>query len=285
MSEAPDPLLPPEWLKDRLAAPDIRILDATWFLPTEPYNAREEYKRAHIPGAVFFDIDEIADTDNPLPHMLPSPEKFSSRMRKLGVGDGAQVIVYDARGLFSAARVWWMFRVMGHDDVFVLDGGLPAWIASGGEVEDGPSVPRQERHFTARYHGDLVRGLADMRVAVETGAAQILDARPRGRFEGLEPEPRPNLRGGRMPGALNLPPALLFEKDGRMKSRAALAQIFAEAGLESGKPVICTCGSGVSAATLALALARIGRWEVPVYDGSWAEWGGRPDTPVATGPA
>ncbi|MGE3867250.1 MAG: 3-mercaptopyruvate sulfurtransferase, partial [Hyphomonadaceae bacterium] len=279
-----DPLVSAEWLKQKAGAPDLRIVDATWFLPIEPYDARDEFNRAHIPDAFFFDIDEIADTDNPLPHMLPSPEKFASRMRKAGIGDGATIIVYDARGLFSAARVWWTFRVMGVEEVYVLDGGLPAWIAAGGEVEDGPPPRRQERHFTARYNAALVRNFDDMVKLVENGGAQIFDARPRGRFIGSEPEPRQGLRSGRMPGAVNLPPAMLFEKDGRMKSRAALAGLFSDLGVEPGKPIVCTCGSGVSAATLALAFARIGKWDVPVYDGSWTEWGAKPDVPVVSGP-
>ncbi|MES1202626.1 MAG: 3-mercaptopyruvate sulfurtransferase [Pseudomonadota bacterium] len=282
MSETRDPLVSVEWLKSRMGAPDLRIIDATWFLPIEPFDARDEHTRARIPGAYFFDIDAVADTQSALPHMLAPPEKFASWMRKAGIGDGCTVVVYDARGLFSAARVWWNLRVMGHEDVFVLDGGLPAWIASTGEIEDGPDFTRQERHFSARYHGGLVRNLEDMRKAV-AGGAQIIDARPKGRFEGAEPEPRPGLRGGHMPGAINLPPALLFDKDGRMKSRAALIQLFNDLGVDARKPVICTCGSGVSAATLALALARIGKWETPVYDGSWAEWGAHADTPVATG--
>lgn len=283
MSAHSDPLVSAAWLKAKMGAPDLRILDATWFLPIEPYDAKDEFFRQHIPGALFFDIDEIADTNSTLPHMLASPEKFASRMRRMGVGDGATIVVYDARGLFSAARVWWNFRVMGHDDVFVLDGGLPAWIAAGGEVEDGPADKRQERHLTARYHGALVRTLDDMRRAVEANSAQILDARPRGRFIGTEPEPRPGVRGGHMPGSINLPPALLFNTDGTMKSRGDLIGILSDADLDPNKAMICTCGSGVSAAVLALALARLGRWDVPVYDGSWAEWGALTDTPIATG--
>lgn len=284
MSESRDPLVSVDWLKGKMGAPDLRIIDATWFLPIEPFDARDEHARVRIPGAFFFDIDKIADTESPLPHMLASPEKFASILRKAGIGDGCTIVVYDARGLFSAARVWWNLRVMGHDDVFVLDGGLPAWIAAGGEIEDGPDFARQERHFSARYYGGLVRNLVDMRKAVDADV-QILDARPKGRFEGVEPEPRAGLRGGHMPGALNLPPALLFDKDGRMKSREALGELFGDVGIDVRKPIICTCGSGVSAATIALALARIGKWETPVYDGSWAEWGALPDTPVATGAA
>lgn len=283
MSLAPDPLVSAEWLKSRLGAPDLRILDATWFLPIEPYDAKEEFHRQHIPGALFFDIDEIADTNSSLPHMLATPEEFASRMRRMGIGDGATIVVYDARGLFSAARVWWNFRVMGYDDVFVLDGGLPAWIAAGGPLEDGPADKRQERHLTARYRGNLVRSLDDMRKAVDAQSVQVLDARPRGRFYGTEPEPRPGLRGGHMPGALNVPPVLLLNADGTMKSRADLVGVMSDINLDAHKPIVCTCGSGVAGAIIALALARLGRWDTPVYDGSWAEWGAQADTQIVTG--
>ncbi len=277
-----DPLVSPDWLQARLDAPDLRIIDATWFLPTEHQDAREAHARARIPRALFFDIDEIADTASPLPHMLPSPATFAARMRALGVGDGAQIVVYDAQGIFSAARVWWTFRAMGHTDVQVLDGGLPAWIAAGGEIEEGPASIRQERHFTARLNTALVRTLPEMRKIVAAGTAQVLDARPPARFAGAEPEPRPGLRGGRMPGALNVPAAALLEA-GRMKSPEALRATFAEAGVDLSAPVVCTCGSGVTAAVVALALARLGRWDCPVYDGAWAEWGALADTPVVMG--
>jgi thiosulfate/3-mercaptopyruvate sulfurtransferase len=285
MSEHADPLVAPDWLAARLHAPDIRILDATWFLPSDPRDARALFAEKRIPGAIFFDIDDIADTSSPLPHMLPSPEKFAARMRRLGVGDGARVVVYDAQGVFSAARVWWTFRVMGHEDVAVLDGGLPAWEAAGLPLEDGPPEPRGERHFTARFRADLVRDLADMRRAVETGRALILDARPPGRFAGKDPEPRPGLRSGHMPGSLNVPVSALVGPDGRMRPPAELERVFADAGATAKTRLICTCGSGVAASIIALALARIGRWDAPVYDGSWSEWGAFPDTPIATGDA
>ncbi|NWG54583.1 MAG: 3-mercaptopyruvate sulfurtransferase [Hydrogenophilaceae bacterium] len=284
MSETADPLVTPAWLAERLGAPDIRIVDATWFLPGDGRDPRAEHAEKRIPGAVFFDIDEIADTASPLPHMLPAPEKFASRVRKLGIGDGARVVVYDAHGLFSAARVWWTFRVMGHADVVVLDGGLPAWEAAGLPLEDGPPQPRAERHFTARYRADLVRDLADMRKTVETGRALVLDARPAARFAGDAPEPRPGLKSGHMPGAHNIPASALV-RDGVMKSRAELEALFADAGVTAKTRVVCTCGSGITAAVIALALARIGRWDAPVYDGSWAEWGALDDTPIVTGPA
>jgi thiosulfate/3-mercaptopyruvate sulfurtransferase len=272
-----------EALAARLGAPDLRILDASWVLPGVERDPKSEFFARRIPGAQFFDIDEIADTASPLPHMAPSPEKFASRMRKMGVGDGSTVVVYDSAGVFSAARVWWTFRLMGHADVFVLDGGLPAWIAAGFEVEDGQPMPRQERHFTPRLRSDLVRSMPDMRRLTDAGTASILDARPPGRFAGVDPEPRAGLRGGHMPGARNVPVSAVVSADGKLKSAEELRATFAAAGVEARKPVATTCGSGVTAAILTLALARIGRWDVGLYDGSWAEWGAASDAPVVTG--
>lgn len=276
-----DPLVNADWLRARLHAPDIRIVDATWFLPGDPRDARLLHAEQRIPGAVFFDLDEISDTTSSLPHMLPAPEKFASRMRKLGIGDGARIVIYDAHGVFSAARVWWMFRVMGHDDVVVLDGGLPAWIAAGGALEDGPPMKPSERHFTARFRRDLVRDLAEVRMAVSKGGGTLLDARPAARFAGREDEPRPGLARGHMPGATNIPFSSLLDDAKRMKSREALAGIFEGVELDPRQPPVATCGSGVSACVIALALARLGRWDVAVYDGSWAEWGSLTDTPIA----
>lgn len=284
MTDQPtDPLVDVAWLVAHLGAPDIRVVDATWFMPGDPRDARLLHAEGRIPGAVFFDIDEIADTASPLPHMLPSPEKFASRMRKLGIGDGARMVVYDQHGVFSAARAWWMFRVMGKDDVVVLDGGLPAWIAAGGDVEDGPPMKPSERHFTARFRRDLLRDLPDMRAAVASGATAILDARPPGRFEGHDPEPRPGLKSGRMPGAANVPLDALLTGDRRMKSREALAAVFDATPIDARQPPVATCGSGITAAVVALALARTGRWDAAVYDGSWAEWGALDDAPIVTG--
>lgn len=275
-----DPLVSTAWLQDHLNAPDVRVVDGSWHLPTENRDARAEYNQAHIPGAVFFDIDEIADTDSPLPHMLPHPVKFSSWMRKLGLGDGSRIVVYDAKGLFSAARVWWMLRVMGHEDVVVLDGGLPKWIAEGRPIEDLPPPPR-ERHFTVRFDSALIRELTDVQAIVENGGEQLLDARPAARFRGEQPEPRPGVRSGHIPGAKSLPWETLLGPDGALLQAGELAERFKSAGVDVARPLVTTCGSGVSAAILALAMARLGHWRTPVYDGSWAEWGGREDLPLA----
>lgn len=280
---AEDPLVSVDWLAQHIEAPDLRIIDATWFLPNDPRDARALHVEKRIPGASFFDIDEIADLESQLPHMLPSPEKFASRMRRMGLGDGVRIVVYDAQGLFSAARVWWMFRAMGHEDVAVLDGGLPAWEAKGHPIESGPPERRQERHFTARFRADLVRDIADMRFAVEKGRPLILDARAPGRFSGAEAEPRPNVRSGHVPGAVNVHYATLLNADQTMKPRAELETLFTAAGLSPKTRVITMCGSGVTAAIVALGLARTGRWDAPIYDGSWAEWGSRGDTKVETG--
>lgn len=278
-----DPLVSTQWLADHLNAPDVRVIDASWHLPTEKRDPYAEYKQQHIPGALFFDIDEICDTESTLPHMLPHPVKFSSRMRKLGLGDGLRFVVYDSTGLFSAPRVWWMLRAMGHEDVVVLDGGLPKWLAEGRPVQDLPAPPR-ERHFTVRYHSALVRTLDEVKKGVANGE-QLLDARSAARFAGTEPEPRPGVRAGHIPGARNLPWQTLIGPDGAMLPKDELAKKFADAGINIQKPVITTCGSGVSAAILALALSRLGQVRTPVYDGSWAEWGSRDDLPLATGPA
>lgn len=279
----PEALVSTEWLAERLGAPDIRVVDGSWYLPAMNRDPKAEYRAQHIPNAVYFDIDEISDTDSPYPHMLPSAAKFASRVRKLGLGDGNRIVVYDGSGInLSAPRVWWMFRVFGHKDVAVLDGGLKKWLAEGRPVDDFPPAPR-ERHFTARFDGTKVREIDQVRRLIGEAREQLLDARPRGRFTGADPEPRPGLRGGHMPTARNLPATELVGPDGSFLSADALRAKFAAAGIDPAKPVVTTCGSGVSACALALGLHLIGAKQVAVYDGSWSEWGAQADTPVATG--
>lgn len=270
------------WLEAHLSAPDVKVLDASWHMPDTGRDARAEYAAAHIPGAAFFDIDDISDTRSPLPHMAPQPEKFVSRMRKMGVGDGHRVVIYDQAGLFSAARAWWMLRLFGHRDVAVLDGGLPKWLAEGRETEDMAPMLR-ERHFTARRNAALVRDVTQIAAATKLGAEQIVDARSAPRFRGEAPEPRPGLRSGHIPGALNVHYALLLNEDGTMKDEAAIKAAFVAAGVDLGKPIVSSCGSGVTACILDLALERIGHRRHAVYDGSWAEWGMFPDLKVELG--
>ncbi len=275
-------LVSTSWLADRLDAPDLVIVDASWYLPDMQRDARAEYLERHIPGAVFLDIDEVSDRGTHLPHMLPSPEQFASQMRKLGIGDGQKIVVYDGAGLFSAARVWWMLRTMGARDVSILDGGLPKWIAEDRPLDSG-EVKRQERHFTARLDHGAIRELNDMRRVVERQHEQILDARSAGRFRGEEPEPREGLRSGHMPGSLNLSYRALLNPDGTVKSDEELSRALQDAGVDPQRPVVTTCGSGVTAAILTLGLTLAGHRRMALYDGSWSEWGGAEDAPVETG--
>ena len=280
----PRTLVSTEWLADHLGNPDLRVLDASWYLPSMGRDGRAEYEAGHIPGARFFDIDEIADLRSGLPHMVPPAEKFIARMRRMGVGDGHQIVVYDGMGIFSAPRVWWLFRLMGHADIAVLDGGLPKWRAEGRPLEDMPPVLR-ERHITVRRQSHLICDVTQVSLAAKLGDPQIVDARPEARFRGEAPEPRPGLRAGHIPGSINVPWSLLVSGDGTMKSADALRRLFEGAGLDLARPVITTCGSGVSAAVLSLALARLGHVQNALYDGSWAEWGAISDAKIATGDA
>lgn len=275
----PNALITTSWLAEHLNAPDIRVVDATYTLSTLNRNPRAEYDDAHIPGAVFFDIDDVADEANDLPHMVPDAAKFSSRVRKLGLGDGVRIVVYDNNRFSASARVWWMFRLFGHDDVVVLDGGLGKWRADGHPVDDHPVTPT-ERHFTARQNNLLYRDIDQIRDHVVNPSEQLIDARSAGRFRGEEAEPRPGQRAGHIPHSLNLPFTDLIAPDGTFLPTEALRQRFGEAKVDPKKPIATTCGSGVTACTLALALYQLGVSDVAIYDGSWTEWGGRADTPI-----
>ncbi|SLN68443.1 3-mercaptopyruvate sulfurtransferase [Roseivivax jejudonensis] len=280
----PRTLVSTDWLARHLQDPDLRVLDASWYLPDAGRDPKAEYAEAHIPGARFFDLDETSDRRSELPHMAPPPEKFMSRMRAMGVGDGHQVVVYDGAGLFSAARVWWLFRLMGHADVAVLDGGFAKWRAEDRPVEDMPPIVR-DRHMTVRRQAQMVRDVTQVSAASKLGDAEIVDARSPERFRGDAPEPRPGMRAGHIPGSRNVHYAALLNDDGTMKSPEALRAVFAEAGVDLDKPAITTCGSGVTAAVLSLAMERMGKRDHSLYDGSWSEWGASPTVPVATGDA
>ncbi|RUS58741.1 3-mercaptopyruvate sulfurtransferase [Pseudorhodobacter sp. E13] len=278
----PKTLVSTDWLAKHLKDPDLRVIDASWHMPATGRDALAEYHAAHIPGARFFDIDEISDHRSELPHMAPPVEKFISRMRAMGVGDGHQVVVYDSTGLFSAARVWWTFRLMGKTDVAVLDGGLPKWQAEGREIEDMPPVVR-DRHITVQRQSGLVKDVTQVASASKLLETEIVDARAAARFKGEVAEPRPGLRAGHIPNSKNLPFAELLNPDGTMKTPPALRTAFEAAGVDLSKPVITTCGSGVTAAILSLGLERIGHRNHALYDGSWSEWGMYDDLPIAKG--
>ncbi|WP_134726811.1 3-mercaptopyruvate sulfurtransferase [Paracoccus luteus] len=284
MTDDPRTVVSTDWLAAHLNDPDLRIIDASWHMPATGRDAQAEYRDAHIPGARFFDIDAIADTRSDLPHMAPQPEMFVSRLRAMGIGDGHQVVVYDNSDVHSAARVWWTFRLMGKSDVAMLDGGFAKWRAEGRATEDMPPVTR-DRHMTVQRQAARVRDVTQVAAASKLGDHVIIDARPPERFRGDAPEPRPGLRSGHIPGALNVPVGSLYNPDGTMKDAAALRAAFESAGVDLSRPAITTCGSGITAASLALALERIGKRDWSLYDGSWTEWGSFPDLKIATGDA
>ena len=274
------------WVAAHSDASGVVVLDCSWHLPQEKRDAKAEYRAGHIPGARFFDIDAISDHASPLPHMLAAPERFAAAMAELGIGDGDCVVVYDAShpGIMSCARVWWNLRAMGHDNVAVLDGGLKKWKAEGRPLSAEVPGPRNAGPFTARFRPQMVRDLAQMKALVENRAEQVVDARGAGRFAGRDPEPRPGLKSGHMPGARSVPFNTLLNLDGTMKSAAELRRAFEAAGLDLAKPVVTSCGSGVTAAVLSLGLALIGRGDTGLYDGSWSEWGQESlGLPIATG--
>ena len=270
----PTRLVSTEWLSKHKDDPDLRVVDASWYLPGEDRNPFEEYKKSHIPGARFFDIDEIADQESELPHMVPSQELFATKVKTMGIGDGHQIVVYDTAGIFSSPRVWWLFKLMGHREIAVLDGGYPKWLNEGREKEDIlPLI--QERHYTVRKQAQKVKSCNEVQTASEHGNSQILDARPSARFKGFAPEPRPGLRAGNIPNSLNLPYTNLLTQNGTMKEKDDLLEALKKVGIDLAKPVITTCGSGITAAILYLALELVGHRNISLYDGSWVEWGSK----------
>jgi thiosulfate/3-mercaptopyruvate sulfurtransferase len=281
MSEQSPFVVSSDWLQERLGQPGITVIDGSWYLPVQGRDARAEYDAGHIPGAIFFDHDEVVEPGVDLPHALPSPRHFAQFAGSMGVSQDDTIVVYDGPGFFSAPRVWWMFRIMGADKVYVLDGGLDGWKAEGRPVT-AEKTKTAGCLFETRFDASRVAGLDEMRRIVETGERQIADARSPGRFTGDEPEPRPGMRSGHMPGASNLP-FLRLTRDGHLLPPDELRRRFEDAGIDLDKPVVTSCGSGVTAAVLTLALETIGHKDNSLYDGSWSEWGGRSDTPVATG--
>lgn len=276
-----DSLVTTDWLEAELGAADLRVIDASAFLPGSGRNARAEFEAAHIPGAVFFDIEEVSDRDSPLPHMLPPPHKFASRMQSLGLGDGNRFIVYDNSPLHSAARVWWMLKVFGAHRVALLDGGLEKWTAEGRPLESG-TQPRRHGHFTPLFDADAVVDKAQM---LGLAGHDIVDARPAGRFAGEAPDPRPGVASGHIPGSRNAPQSGFFNADNSWKRGEALRAVFDAAGVDLARPMVTTCGSGVTAAVILFGAYLLGKEDVRLYDGSWSEWGADPSTLKATGAA
>ncbi|CUI35139.1 3-mercaptopyruvate sulfurtransferase [Cognatishimia activa] len=280
----PKTLVSTDWLEEQLKNPDLRILDASWFMPAENRDPRAEFNLEHIPGARFFDIDEISDLRSDLPHMVPPVEKFLSRVRDMGVGDGHQIVVYDRKGIFSAPRVWWLFKLMGHEDVAVLDGGLPKWKSEGRLLTAEPSQIR-DRHMFANFRSEMVKDVTQVSHASKLQDYAIVDARAAERFRGEVEEPREGMRSGHIPNSRNVPFASLLNVDHTMKTPDETRAIFEAAGVDLTKPAITTCGSGVTAAILILAMERFGKTDHALYDGSWTEWGAFPTVPIATGEA
>ena len=271
-------LVSTEWLAEALGAPDLMVFDATKYLPNEPFDGLTKYREAHIPGARFFDIDVVADPDTSLPHMAPTAGRFTRLMGEMGIGNATRVIFYDQKGLQSSARGWWLMKLFGHEKAAVLDGGLPKWLAEGRATDSGDAKPAAPSSYTPDFRADLVKGIGDVKRIIAGGNALVLDARAKGRFDGTAPEPRPGLPSGHMPGAKSVPFNELLNADFTMKDAATLRARFAAAGADGAKPIVTSCGTGVTACILALGLKQAGLGDAAIYDGSWTEWAGRPET-------